>query len=700
MSGTVIDALKRANAPRPPEDSLALRATVLGAVMTGTGALASVGAVSPVMLTVVLVLLPVGYWVSYVRRRSSSWSIKIGLTVGAILALVRFFEELRAVATLDEARFPLATLFLAVQVLHGFDLPARKDLNFSLGSSLALMAVAGTLSQDMTYGTFLLVYFAFVMGALTLSHRSELRGATAAWMTPGGSLARGPFPWRDVVRAAVPVALCGALIFMVLPQTVASQYFSLPFSLGGIGAVGSDGVTNPGFAGAPSTRSSGSSYYGFDDTMDLRIRGNLPDDLVMRVHAPAPAMWRGIVFGTYDGVSWEGGEEDAFDFTGLLPPYAYPPALRSLGPRATLTQTFYIEAEQANVIFAAGQPDTIWYEGGISIDELGGVRTPSTLTEGTVYSVVSTRGSASPEQLRSLPEEPAPEAIAGRYLQLPSALPDRVGDLARRITRRAMTDYDRVVAVEDYLRANYEYSLDSPVPPEGRDAVDHFLFDADVGFCEQFASATAVMLRTLGIPARVVAGYAPGSRNSFSGYFDVRASDAHAWVEVWFPNYGWYEFDPTFAIPPANAGITNSVPLLRAIAGVMKALKDAGPALKTGLGVAASVALAVLLWFISRTFAPRRRGTRRAPLPPGAGPVTVAFRRLEDALAARGEGRAPPETAGEVLARTARFHGAGSRRALGAFERERYGPLPPRDDEVEDAVAELDRLTQAVRDAP
>ncbi|MDQ3916681.1 MAG: transglutaminaseTgpA domain-containing protein, partial [Actinomycetota bacterium] len=600
MPGSVIGVLKRANAPRPPEDSLALRGVVLGAVMTGTVALASVGAVSPAMLTALLVALPLGYWVSHVRRHAPSWGIKIGLTVGAVLALVRFFDELRAVTTLDEARFPLATLFLAVQVLHGFDLPARKDLNFSLGSSLALMAVAGTLSQDMTYGVFLLVYFAFVMAALTLSHRSELRGATAAWMTPEHGRTRPRLSWREVARAAVPVALCGSAIFMLLPQSVASQYFSLPFSLGsGFGVAASDGVTNPGFGGDPASRSSGSSYYGFDDRMDLRVRGDLPDDLVMRVRASAPAMWKGIVFGEYDGVSWQGSDEDAFDLTGESPPYSYPPELRSLGPRANVTQTYYIEAEQPNVIFAAGQPDTIWYEGGITIDTLGAVRTPSTLTAGTVYSVVSTRGSATPAELRALPKEPVPDSIQP-YLQLPAALPDRVGALARRITRRAATDFDRVRAIEGYLRRNYEYSLDSPVPPAGRDAVDHFLFDTDVGFCEQFASATAVMLRTMGIPARVVAGYAPGVRNAFSGYFDVRGSDAHSWVEVWFPRYGWYEFDPTFAIPPARAGLTNSVPLLRAVAALVSALKEAGPVLRAAVGAAASVAVAVMLWLAWR----------------------------------------------------------------------------------------------------
>lgn len=697
----MIEAIKRANAPRPPEDSLALRAAVLGAVVTGTAALSSVGAVSLTLTVVVTMLLLGGYAFSYVYRRPTSWKwvVKVFLTLGAVAALVHFFGELKTLQTVDEARFPLATLFLAVQVLHGFDLPARKDLNFSLGSSLALMAIAGTLSQDGGYGFYLVAYFGFVMGALTLSHRSELGSATAGWMTTaGGRPSEARFPWRDIGRAAIPVALSGALIFMVMPQSVASQYFALPFSLGpGVGSDAGGGIMNPG--GESGGRSSGLGYFGIDDRMDLSARGGLGDDLVMRVRSSAPAMWKGIVFGEYDGRSWQGADEDAAIAVGDAPPYQYPVALRSLGPRTRVTQTYYIETEHPNVIFAAGQPDTVWYDGGVTIDGLGGLRTASTLTPGTVYSVVSSRGSASYDELRTLPHETAPEHLAP-FLQLPDSLPERVERLARSITRDATTDLDKVLAIEDYLADNYEYELDSPVPPPGRDAVDHFLFDTDVGFCEQFASATAVMLRSLGIPARVVAGYAVGDRNTFSGYYDVHASDAHAWVEVWFPKYGWYEFDPTFDIPAADGGLERSIPLVGAIAAVMRALRDAGPVVKAVAGVVGTGLALALLWFLWRAVGPRRVRRGRAPLPAGAGPVTTAFRRFEDALAARGEPRLPAETAGEVVARTARFHGERSRAALRVFEAERYGPLPPGDDEVEAAVEELDRLSRAVKETP
>ena len=697
----MMDALRRANAPRPPEDSIALRVAILGAVCTGTAALSSVGAVSTSLTLVVLAFLGAGYAFSYVYRRPTSWKwiVKILLTVGAVVAVVNFFGELRTLQTVDEARFPLATLFLAVQVLHGFDLPARKDLNFSLGSSLALMAIAATLSQDSGYAFYLVVYFAFVMAALTLSHRSELGGATAGWMTAGGGRpGQAAFPWRDIARAAVPVALCAATIFMVMPQSIASQYFALPFSLGeGIGSDAGGGIMNPGEG--LGSRSSGPGYYGFDDRMDLSVRGELGDELVMRVRSSAPAMWKGIVFGEYDGRAWNAADEDAAVPAGDIPPYQYPVGLRSLGPRARITQTYYVETELPNVIFAAGQPDTIWYEGGVTIDALGGVRTGSTLASGTVYSVVSTRGAASIEELRALPHEPPPAHLEP-FLQLPDELPKRVVELAQTITRDATTDVDKVMAIEDYMRRNYEYDLDSPVPPLDRDAVDYFLFDSDVGFCEQFASATAVMLRALDIPARVVAGYAVGERNAFSGYYDVKSSDAHAWVEVWFPDYGWYEFDPTFAIPPVDGGLERSIPLVGAIAAVARALENAGPVAKAVVGAVGAALGVALVWFLWRAVGPRRSGSRRSPLPAGAGPVTTAFRRLEDALAARGQARAPAETAGEVVARTARFHGAQSRAALRVFEAERYGPLPPGDEEVAVAVEELDRLSRAVRETP
>jgi transglutaminase-like putative cysteine protease len=496
-------------------------------------------------------------------------------------------------------------------------------------------------------------------------------------------------------------AAAGAALFLVIPQPSSVRTFALPFSFGGAGLFGGGGIANPGFDGTPESRSSGVAYHGFSERMDLRVRGDLSDELVMRVRSSAPAMWRGIVFDRYDGVAWT-GVDAAPTSLGDVPPYAYPILMRSLGPRQTVSQTFYVEQELASVIFAAGQPDVVWFDGTVSIDRLGALRTASTLTPGTVYSVVSTRGAATPEQLRSASETAVPDSVEP-YLQLPAGVPERVSDLARRITAEASTDYDKVAAIEQYMRDNYRYSIDSPVPPVGQDAVDHFLFDTDVGFCEQFASATAVMLRTLGIPARVVAGFTPGSRNAFTGYFDVRASDAHSWVEVWFPRLGWYEFDPTFDVPPATTQVADLIPLAKLFRAFAEKLGDVlpgglGDALRAGLLVLLGATVAIGGWLLLR----KRRRTVPVPMyvvDGRAGPVTRALARFEAATRAVGRGRAASETAAELLARTSTGDQP-SVDALRAFERERYGPQPPPPPQARAAVEELDRMRQELAKAP
>ena len=99
------------------------------------------------------------------------------------------------------------------------------------------------------------------------------------------------------------------------------------------------------------------------------------------------------------------------------------------------------------------------------------------------------------------------------------------------------------------MSTNVEYDLNAPLPETDEDAIHDFLFDSKLGFCEQIASSLTIMLRTQGVPARLATGYVSGSRDEVAGVFEVRAADAHAWVEVWFPETGWQAFDPTAAVP-------------------------------------------------------------------------------------------------------------------------------------------------------
>ena len=120
------------------------------------------------------------------------------------------------------------------------------------------------------------------------------------------------------------------------------------------------------------------------------------------------------------------------------------------------------------------------------------------------------------------------------------------------MTARSTTTYDKVQSLIAWIGKHTRYSTDIPPLAPGQDTVDEFLFGNRTGFCEQISTSLAVMLRTLGIPARVAVGYVPGPYNPVTDLYQIQEDDAHAWVQVWFPGYGWQSFDPTAVVPLAN----------------------------------------------------------------------------------------------------------------------------------------------------
>jgi hypothetical protein len=163
---------------------------------------------------------------------------------------------------------------------------------------------------------------------------------------------------------------------------------------------------------------------------------------------------------------------------------------------------------------------------------------------GSSYRVVSRVPDATEATLRAADAEPVPSEVLDTYAGSPVAT-HRVRALAERITAGQTTTYDKVRALEAWMGAHTKYSLDAPVARDGVDVVDDFLFNVREGWCEQISSSLVVMLRTLGIPAREATGFVPGARGRLTDEFVVRAKDAHAWAEVYFPGVGWQAFDPT-----------------------------------------------------------------------------------------------------------------------------------------------------------
>ncbi len=286
------------------------------------------------------------------------------------------------------------------------------------------------------------------------------------------------------------------------------------------------------------------------------------ETVVLTVRAPSDSpigvrfYWRARVYDTYaDGV-WRTTstadqpvtlEEEALAFPGRAG------RLPEWDGRWTAVFTYTTEFP-ISVLYLAPQP--VWVDVPVQADltespegtlDLAALKAVPALQAGATYHARSALGAATVAQLRAAGTD-YPQWVADRYLQLPPTVTPRTRELARQIAAGKDTPYDIAVAVTEYLRANIRYTQTVPPLPRGREPLDWFLFDLRRGFCNYYASAEVVLLRSLGIPARLAVGFASGRWEG--GRYLVRDKDAHAWPEVYFPGYGWVEFEPTASQPP------------------------------------------------------------------------------------------------------------------------------------------------------
>lgn len=200
------------------------------------------------------------------------------------------------------------------------------------------------------------------------------------------------------------------------------------------------------------------------------------------------------------------------------------------------------------------------------------------LRPGTTYTVASAVAAPTIADMRAAGSE-YPEWVSERYLQLPDDLPDSISALAEDITAGLDNPYDKTAAITRWLRENIEYVPVLPEPPAGRDPIEWFLFEQKQGFCNYYATAEILMLRSLGIPARWVIGYAQGFLDEEEEIYWIRDKDRHAWPEVYFPGLGWIEFEPTalqaeIARPSGEGVNPDRSPLFRDESGLPQLLDD------------------------------------------------------------------------------------------------------------------------------
>jgi len=465
-------------------------------------------------------------------------SLLAGVAVGATLI------DLTAINSIvTSLRFLLPQILVTLVVVQGFECIDRRSARVTLACAAMLTAYAAGIRVDdrlaLWMGTALL---GLAIGSNAITRADRMRATrtvrTAATRTGCALAAAGAVL---AILAAVPIPAGPAQL--TLPSWL-EDYRPTPGDGGLVAADGSPLLGGAIVTDRPGT--GGGGYPGFSPTMDTALRGALSNEVVLRVRAPFPDFWRGQTFTNFDGRSWTVDTDAGQRTEG--PDHTINPTVGDVprGDSDQFIQTFYAEVDQPNIVFAASRAERVLLAAPLWARPDGALRAEVVLPAGSAYTVVSQRSHATAAGLRAEGSVVSPDT-PDVFLAVPSSTTDRTRALAQQLA--APTTYDTVLAIQAWLADNVTYDLLAPVPPEGADAVDHFLFESKEGFCEQIATSTAIMLRTLGIPARIATGYVPGERDVIAGVWISRASDAHAWVEVRFPNFGWVPFDPTASVP-------------------------------------------------------------------------------------------------------------------------------------------------------
>jgi transglutaminase-like putative cysteine protease len=495
-------------------------------VLTGFGALASTGALDlPAVLLVGLALLLRGYQLATQHSFviSAHWLDYLTLLYLPVGIADYLFVSRSFLAT-------VVHLVLFLMVVRLFSLQRPRDHYTLAALSFAMILGAAVLTVD---SIFLFSFAAFLLVAVITFVLMEMKHSTTEAQVSAHEPAIAA-PHRKLATTLLATApllmvlvLVGAtFIFFLLPR-VSSRYLT-------------------GYSPATDIAT------GFSDRVQLGRIGQIQQSNAVVMHIQIDndlqgaydLKWRGVALTAFDGKTWSNPFSQREIPRGADGNYVLRPVAGQIpnpGARKIHYQVL-MEPIGSNVFFLADKAQSL----------TGNFRRLSTDAGGAVYNLDVDRPinryeadswlvNPDPGELRDA-SDLVPASMAA-YVKLPP-LDLRISKLAEEITAGSLTNYDKAVAIDRYLKTHFGYTLELPRTMP-RDPLANFFFERKQGHCEYFASAMAVMLRSLHVPARVITGFRTGEFNDLTGQYVVRASNAHAWVEAYFPDAGWTTFDPT-----------------------------------------------------------------------------------------------------------------------------------------------------------
>ncbi|MFZ2198700.1 MAG: DUF3488 and transglutaminase-like domain-containing protein [Thermodesulfovibrionales bacterium] len=476
--------------------------------VTGCVSLLLTGQMNPLMTVSGLAIFP-GYY-RFVKAMEPAPNWAIGAL--SLLTLTVFLTDSLLIS--GDVFLAVAHLTITFQAIKSFDLKEPWDHLQVYFMSLLQLIIASDLTRSLTFGVVFVVFMGLLVTAMVLSHFLK-EGAL------GSISIRKP-----VLIISLFTLLLTVMIFILIPRT--SQRFFVKGHAKGIKTTG------------------------FSEKVDFGSFGDIKLDptVVMRVEMDrdvSSLYWRGLALDYFDGRSWRNTFERKTRAVMVGDEFRIEQCYRN----KTIEQRVFLEPIDSDIIFGLSKICTVRTEGFSLLSDFGkGMYLRGKSSRRVKYSIYSLVGD-SYEGARD-----------DRYLQLPEGA-DRIAALAREITsgagpvKQAEQAEQKAALIMKYLNKNYTYSLTTASPPVGVSPVEDFIFNTKKGYCEHYATAMALMLRTLNVPSRIVTGYYGGDKNEYGQYYIVRQSNAHAWVEALIDDR-WKTFDPT----PADQALHPSIAAL------------------------------------------------------------------------------------------------------------------------------------------
>ncbi len=468
---------------------------ILTAIIAVTGNLSLFisGEINPIFLFSLVVMIYGYYRVVKNMPQAPKWTINfLSITTLIIFLLDAFIAS-------DDYLVSVANLTILFQAIKSFDLREPWDNLQVFFMSLLQLIITSEFTNSILFGGIFIVFLSSTVSAIIFAH----------FIKTG---------IKEKIVITKPMLLITIITFVL--TTI--LFISIPRVAGGIWGKG---------------HKKGIKTAGFSEKVDFGTFGTVKLDptIVMRIELNGiertDFYWRGMTLDYFNGIMWEntaGGKRLIYKREGYF-------QIKPFNKANATIQKIYLEPVDTEILF--GLPLITAIETNsrvISIDETNAIYVPMKKNKQFFYTVYS------------IDEQVYSGFLEKKYLQLPEGI-NKVKELARNIVRGKVKTFDKAMAIEKHLKEKYSYTLAVPEPPGGMNPIEDFLFRTRKGYCEHYATAMVLMLRSVGIPSRIVTGFYGGEINSYGGYIMVRQSNAHSWVEAVIDNK-WIRFDPTPAI--------------------------------------------------------------------------------------------------------------------------------------------------------